>query len=99
MAIERIVSNPIAPPAMTNAVKSSGEAIQSFSSFLNQAIEEVNKQQVASSEMTKRIASGDIQNLHQALILKEQASVTLDLTIQVRNKVVEAYQEIMRMNI
>lgn len=99
MPIERIVSNPITPPATPNTMKSSGEAIQSFSSFLNQAIEEVNKQQVASSEMTKRIASGDIQNLHQALILKEQASVTLDLTIQVRNKVVEAYQEIMRMSI
>lgn len=81
------------------ASKTSGEALQNFSSFLNQALENVNKQQLLSSDMTKKIAAGDVQDLHKALILKEQAGVTLDLTIQVRNKAVEAYQEIMRMSI
>lgn len=79
--------------------KKPGEALQTFSSFLNQALEDVNKQQVTSSEASKQIAAGNVNELHKALILKEQAGVTLDLTLQVRNKVVEAYQEIMRMSI
>ncbi|MEW9667631.1 flagellar hook-basal body complex protein FliE [Ammoniphilus sp. 3BR4] len=85
--------------AVKPADKTPGEALQTFSSFLNQALEDVNKQQVTSSEASKQIAAGNVNELHKALILKEQAGVTLDLTLQVRNKVVEAYQEIMRMSI
>ena len=98
MAIQNINQANIIKPTVALPVKSPGEAVQSFGSFLESALGEVNKQQLASDEATKRIASGDVQDLHQALIIKEQAGITLDLTIQVRNKAVEAYQEIMRMN-
>ncbi|WP_134700372.1 flagellar hook-basal body complex protein FliE [Ammoniphilus sp. YIM 78166] len=97
MAINPISFKSQVAPAPVS--KTSGEALQNFSSFLNQALENVNKQQLLSSDMTKKIAAGDVQDLHKALIIKEQAGVTLDLTIQVRNKAVEAYQEIMRMSI
>jgi flagellar hook-basal body complex protein FliE len=98
MAIQNINQASIIKPTVASPAKSPGEAVQSFGSFLESALGEVNKQQLASDEATKRIASGDVQDLHQALIIKEQAGITLDLTIQVRNKAVEAYQEIMRMN-
>jgi flagellar hook-basal body complex protein FliE len=98
MAIQNINQISTIKPSIASPTKSPGEAVQSFGSFLENALSEVNKQQLASDEATKQIASGDIQDLHQALIIKEQAGITLDLTIQVRNKAVEAYQEIMRMS-
>ena len=47
--------------------------------------------------MTNKLITGEVEDLHQVMIAAQKASITLDLTIQVRNKVVEAYQEIMRM--
>lgn len=100
MAINQVTSKLVQPTMIaTPSSKTSGEALQTFSSFLSQALEEVNKQGVMSSEATKQIAAGNVNELHKALILKEQAGVTVDLTIQIRNKAVEAYQEIMRMSI
>ncbi|RXT15111.1 flagellar hook-basal body complex protein FliE [Ammoniphilus sp. CFH 90114] len=99
MAINQVASKVQPTVIAAPSSKTSGEALQTFSSFLSQALEEVNKQGVMSSEATKQIAAGNVNELHKALILKEQAGVTVDLTIQIRNKAVEAYQEIMRMSI
>jgi len=95
--ITNVIQTQVEPVKSTPA--SSGQAVKQFSSFLIDALNEVNHQQQASSVATEKIATGDIQDLHKALILKQQAGITLDLTIEVRNKAVEAYQEMMRMSI
>ncbi|NLG37962.1 MAG: flagellar hook-basal body complex protein FliE [Clostridiales bacterium] len=48
---------------------------------------------------TEEIIAGDINNLAAAMVDMAQADLTLQYTLQVRNKVVEAYQEIMRMQV
>lgn len=70
---------------------------ESFASFLSDALDQVNQDQLTSEAFNKALATGEVQDLHQVMIASQQSMLSLQLTIQVRNKVVEAYQEIMRM--
>ncbi|WP_246188237.1 flagellar hook-basal body complex protein FliE [Metabacillus lacus] len=69
----------------------------SFSELLKQSLNEVNKAQGASDSMTEALASGRKVELHDVMIAAEKASVMMLTTIEIRNKAVEAYQEISRM--
>lgn len=75
------------------------EAQQSFANTLKDAIASVNNQQVASDAMTEKLIKGEDVDLHEVMIAAQKASVSLNATMEVRNKAVEAYQEIMRMTI
>lgn len=70
-----------------------------FGSLLNDALSKVNELQLVSDEYKKLLVTGDIDNLHDITIAQEKANISLQLTLGVRNKVVEAYREIMRMQI
>ncbi len=75
------------------------EAQQSFANTLKDAIASVNNQQVQSDAMTNKLINGEDVDLHEVMITAQKASVTLSATMEVRNKAIEAYQEIMRMTI
>lgn len=68
-----------------------------FQELFSHALHLVDASQKESADMTNKLVTGEINDLHQVTIAAQKASITLDLTLQVRNKVVEAYQEIMRM--
>lgn len=68
----------------------------SFEKYLAQALEPVNNLQLQSADLDSKLAAGKLEYVHQAMVTAEKASLALDLTIQVRNKVIEAYSEIMR---
>jgi flagellar hook-basal body complex protein FliE len=72
------------------------EGSKSFGQFLTEAIGDVNALQQNAGQMVERYAAGERMDIHQVMIALEQASTALALTVQVRNKLVEAYQEIMR---
>ncbi|HOJ77342.1 MAG TPA: flagellar hook-basal body complex protein FliE [Bacillota bacterium] len=69
---------------------------ESFEKVLGRVLNDVNELQLQSAELNDKLASGQLEYLHQATVISEKATLALQLTIQVRNKVVEAYQEIMR---
>jgi flagellar hook-basal body complex protein FliE len=71
----------------------------SFSDALTAAIEKVNSQQIQSEKATEALASGKAPDLHTVMITAEKATLSFQLAVQVRNKVMEAYQEIMRMQV
>lgn len=73
------------------------EAQQSFGSFLKAAINDTNNQQIESDVMTQKLVMGENVQLHEVMIAAQKASISLNATMEVRNKVVEAYQEIIRM--
>ncbi|RHW39650.1 flagellar hook-basal body complex protein FliE [Lysinibacillus yapensis] len=75
------------------------EAQQSFANTLKEAIASVNHQQIQSDAMTQKLINGEDVELHEVMISAQKASVTLNATMEVRNKAIEAYQEIMRMTI
>lgn len=72
---------------------------ESFGEILKRAFNEVNALQVKSQEAAVALALGEVKDVHQALITMEQARLALELTVQVRNKLIDAYQEISRMQI
>ena len=70
-----------------------------FSNFLKQAVSEIDgKMQTAQVEQTK-VLTGESTNLHQAMIAMQEASTAFTLMVEVRNKLVESYQEVMRMQV
>jgi len=75
------------------------EAQQQFGAMLKDAISNVNDQQKVSDTMTNKLIRGEQVELHEVMIASQKASITLSATMEVRNKVIEAYQEIMRMSV
>lgn len=77
----------------------SADAQETFANALKEAISGVNAQQVQSDTMTQKLISGGDVDLFEVMVASQKASITLGATIEVRNKAVEAYQEIMRMSV
>ncbi|MFZ5826779.1 MAG: flagellar hook-basal body complex protein FliE [Bacillota bacterium] len=73
------------------------ESGASFTEILNQAMQRVERDQQVAGEMAIKLATGEINDIAQVMIASERANLSLGMAIQVRNKVIEAYQEIMRM--
>ncbi len=98
MAISNIGMSPIS--MISNAAKapkgSGADVTQQFSDFLSGALEGQNAAQQNVSQLSKQFAAGELADPHNLLIASEKASLGLQLTVQVRNKAIEAYQEIMR---
>lgn len=70
-----------------------------FSEFLKNALYEVNQIQNESEKYTKLLALGQVDNIHDVTIASEKAKIALQMTLAIRNKVVDAYKEIMRMQV
>ncbi|MCA1978969.1 MAG: flagellar hook-basal body complex protein FliE [Thiobacillus sp.] len=90
-----------APPG---AVKPGGTARAAgavdFSTALKSSLDQVNRMQQDSQQLAQRFAMGDSSvSLSDAMISLQKSGIALQQTIQVRNKLVQAYQEIMNMGI
>lgn len=68
-----------------------------FSKILSEALDSVNNQQKKIEQLSDDFATGKVSNIHEIVVEAEKASISLRLTVEVRNKIVEAYREIMRM--
>ena len=71
----------------------------SFSDFLKANLNKVSELQREADTLAKGVAVGDPVDIHQAMIASEKALVAMQLTVQIRNRIVEAYQELNRMQI
>lgn len=91
------VALPISSPQIEESKNT--QSNQSFGDVLNNAIKEVNDAQVRADETTQSFLSGEIQDIHQVTIAMEEAKLMMHLAVEVRNKVIEAYQEISRMQV
>ncbi len=76
-----------------------GTGATSFGQSLMNALGEVNSAQTHASEISTRFAAGEGIDVHEVMIASQEAGVMLSLATQVRNKVVDGFQEIMRTNI
>ncbi|KXH79977.1 flagellar hook-basal body complex protein FliE [Sporosarcina sp. HYO08] len=86
-------------PIVSKKSDSSFEAGQNFGQMFKQALNEVNEKQQHSDLLTEKLALGKNVDLHEVMIAAQKASIALNATMEIRNKVVEAYQEISRMPI
>ncbi len=70
-----------------------------FGQALNTAIEGLSQSQNAADDASVRMAAGEPIDLHEVMLARETASLQFQLAVQVRNKLVEAYQDVMRMQV
>lgn len=98
MRIESLRLMPVSSSVSGN-VSESVKAEKTFSQFLSEALNDVNTLQQSADKASVDLAAGKLQDVSQAVIAAEKASIALQLTMQVRNKVVDAYQEVMRMQV
>ncbi len=71
----------------------------SFHDMLSGALGKVNSLQHEAAEGSKNLVTGDIESLHELMIKSEEARLSLQITVQVTNKVIEAYQELSRLQV
>ncbi len=74
-------------------------ASKPFESFLAEQIQQVNQVQQEADTAVAAVTTGRSQNLHEMMIALDKADVSFRMLTKVRNKCVEAYQEVMRMSI
>jgi flagellar hook-basal body complex protein FliE len=74
----------------------SGQGVK-FENVLGSLVGDVNAKQLESASAMRGMMSGGDVSLHQAVIAMEEASVSFQLMVEVRNKLLESYQELMRM--
>lgn len=83
---------------VVDASHSSGVS-KGFADWLGQEISSVNDQIQTSDSLVQQLAVGEADNLHQVMIALEKAKLQFELVVQVRNKLLEGYQEVMRMQV
>jgi flagellar hook-basal body complex protein FliE len=88
--------SPIAPSPALGKAGSADKMVGSFQQLLDDSIKQVNDLQSQADTLAQNLATGKADNLHDVMLALNKASLALEFTIQVRNKVIEAYQEIMR---
>ena len=71
----------------------------SFSNVLANAVQEVNSTMTAADVAKQKLMTGETGNVHQAMIAVQESSVAFSLMVEVRNKLVDSYQELMRMQV
>ena len=70
-----------------------------FMNTLQQAISKANDIQLGANQATEALMTGQTQNIHQTMAALQEADVSFQLMMQIRNKLVSAYEEIQRMQI
>jgi flagellar hook-basal body complex protein FliE len=75
------------------------DGAKSFGEFLSDSLGKVNSLQQEANVAMEKLASGESQNLHETLLAVEKAEVAFKMMNQVRTKVIDAYREIMKMQI
>ncbi len=83
----------------TQATGASNPANSSFTDVLNEAINMTNETNAADQAGNMALLSGEEAGIHTTMIEAQKAELALQLTIQIRNKVIDAYNEIMRMQV
>ncbi len=84
-------------PAVSSSSSVPGD--KSFADTLKSAISEVNQMQQVSNKKMQELSVGKTDNVADVMITAEKADIAMRVMVQVRNKVIDAYNEIMRMQI
>jgi flagellar hook-basal body complex protein FliE len=78
---------------------SSASAIDSFGAFLGSAVEAANRADLAASQKVDALASGAADDLHGTMISVKEAEISIKLVGTVRNKILDAFQELWRTSV
>lgn len=91
-----IVNAAVTAAGQIKKAASPQESKDSFSSLLKESIDKVNNLQNEADKAIEGLAKGTVNNIHDTMIAVEKANLSFNLMVQVRNKLLAAYEEIMR---
>ncbi len=97
--------NPIGPvrdpqgPQKGAKAQPAGKQYPSFKKTLEGYLDEVNKMQSKADVSIEKMAAGEITDVHQVMNTVQEANLAFNMMMEIRNKVMDAYQEIMRMRL
>ena len=94
MKIQNQIQPLIRPDFSGNQAQQSQSS--SFGKVLQQSLDQVNRLQVEADTRTNDLATGKRTDIHQTMIAVEKASVSFELLMQIRNKFISAYDNLMR---
>lgn len=75
------------------------EPAPSFGAMLKDALKKTNELQIESDKLNMAMAAGRVEDISQVVVASQKAELAIQLTLQLRNRAVSAYQEIMRMQV
>jgi flagellar hook-basal body complex protein FliE len=81
------------------AAPAAGPAAGGFGEILKEAVRKVEEYQKAADASVERFLKGEEEDLHRVAMVTQQAEVAFEMFLQVKNKVLQAYQEVMRMQV
>ena len=104
MSISPITLNPaaLAPLGQTAAANSAAPAangLNSVGATFQQALDGLNTSQSNSDALIRQLSAGENVDLHQVMISTEEADISMRVALAMRDKLVDAYHEIMRMSV
>ena len=70
-----------------------------FQDILKSAINQIDEKQKVSDQLTNELVNGNTDDLHNVMIAAQKASITLETGVQIQKKAIDAYNEVMRMQI
>lgn len=95
MKVERVVLDNF----MKNEAPKVEKGTASFSEMLKDSIAKVGELQKDASEQTEKLVKMEGQDIHNTMIAVEKADMSFQLMMQIRNKIINAYEEIMRIQV
>ena len=98
MSIEAIAAIDSPFTFQASAVSAPQRSAETFTAVLD-AVNSLNEQMARNDQAVQAVALGETNNLHQVMMNMEKTRLTFELALQVRNKTLEAYQELMRMQV
>ena len=103
MQVEALAMTPVRPVQMSAESHleeaQPAEETKGFADYLKDALQETNRLQLDSDRWNAALAAGQVDDVSQVVIASQKADIALQLTLQIRNRAVSAYQEIMRMQV
>lgn len=84
--------------ANDNAVQKSNNT-PSFGKYLKDAVDSANEAQINADNETTKMITGESEDIHKVLLATEEARLQMELVMEIRNKLLDSYQEISRMQI
>ena len=96
VSLEALKNLPALPLPKEVAPLKQSEGTGGFAETLKDFVGDVNQMQLNSADKTMKFATGEIKDLHQVMAASEEASISLMMLMEVRNKALDAYRELMR---
>ncbi|HEY8425810.1 MAG TPA: flagellar hook-basal body complex protein FliE [Limnochordales bacterium] len=96
-AIRSVSVSSAGTAARPGAASAGAPGVRPFGEILKDAVAQVNALQLEAQQMAEAVARGELTDMHRLALTVERAQLALELTVAVRNKLIEAYQEISRM--